>query len=255
VFLRKWEIALQQIDDALGWGVRRHVVLADAGYGEVTEFRDELEARKLPYLVGIPGEPVVWAPDSEPHIPTKKTRKGPARTRYFDTDHPPISVRELSLTLPFRKVSWRQGSRGWQSSRFAAARIRTAHRHTNGAPPGPEQWLLCEWPTAEEAPKKFWLSNLPPKTSVATLVRLAKLRWRVERDYQELKQEIGLDHFEGRTWRGFHHHATLCAVAHAFLALRRALFPPEQSEVDDLAGPPGLATGPAVLDRDLSPVP
>jgi SRSO17 transposase len=251
VFQKKWEIALEQIDDALRWGVRKHVVLADAGYGEITEFRAGLEARKLQYLVGIPGEPVVWSPESEPRIPRKKARKGPARTRYFDLDHPPISVRELSTTLSFSKVSWRQGSRGWQSSRFAAVRVRTAHKHTNGAPPGDEQWLLCEWPKGEEAPTKFWLSNLPSKTSLATMVRLAKLRWRVERDYQELKQEIGLDHFEGRTWRGFHHHATLCAVAHAFLALRRALFPPEPSEMDDLARAPGPATGTAVLDRSL----
>jgi SRSO17 transposase len=255
VFARKWEIALQQIDDALRWGVRRHVVLADAGYGESTEFRDELEARKLLYVVGIPGEPVVWGPDSDPQIPPRKAGKGRPQTRYFDIDHPPISVRQLSATLPFRKVSWRQGSRGWQSSRFAVARVRTAHKHTNSAPPGAQQWLLCEWPAGEEAPKKFWLSNLPPKTSLATLVRLAKLRWRVERDYQELKQEIGLDHFEGRTWRGFHHHAALCAVAHGFLALRRALFPPEPSEVDDLARSPRLAANPAVVDRHLSPVP
>lgn len=255
VFLKKWEIALRQLDDAFRWGVRRHVVLADAGYGEVTEFRDGLNERKLPYVVGIPGEPVVWPPASEPRIPLKTARKGKAKTRYFDVEHPPISVRKFAATLPFRMVSWRQGSRGWQSSRFAAVRIRTAHRHANGAPPGDEQWLLCQWPTDEKAPTKFWLSNLPANTSVAKLVRLAKLRWRVERDYQELKQEIGLDHFEGRTWRGFHHHATLCAVAHAFLALRRALFPPEPSEVDDLAGPPITPAGLAVLDRYLSAMP
>jgi len=254
-FKKKWEIALEQIDAALRWGVRRHVVLADAGYGEIGEFRDELDARKLPYLVGISGEPVVWPPQSNPRIPTKKSRIGRSRTRYLDPKAPPISVRELSASLLFRKVSWRQGSRGWQSSRFAAARIRTAHKHTNGAAPGESQWFLCEWPDGEKGPKKFWLSNLPARTSLATLVRMAKLRWRVERDYQELKQEIGLDHFEGRTWRGFHHHATLCAVAHAFLALRRALFPPEPSEMDDLSGPPRLATGPAVLDRHLSALP
>ena len=96
----------------------------------------------------------------------------------------------------------------------------------NGAPPGDEQWLLCQWPQGAQAPTKFWLSSLSADTSIRTLVRLAKLRWRVERDYQEMKQELGLDHFEGRTWRGFHHHATLCAMAHAFLALRRALPPP-----------------------------
>ena len=251
VFLKKWEIALRQIDDALRWGVRRHVVIADAGYGEVTEFRDELEARQLRYVVGIPGHLVVWAPGSEPQIPAKTTRMGRPRTKYVDLDHPPISVHELAMTLPFRKVSWRLGSRGWQSSRFAAVRVRTAHGYSKGAAPGNEQWLLCEWPAGEDAPKKFWLSNLPPGTSVTTLVRLAKLRWRVERDYQELKQEIGLDHFEGRTWPGFHHHAALCAIAHGFLALRRALFPPEPSEMDDLPRSPGTAAGAAVLDRHL----
>ena len=138
----------------------------------------------------------------------------------------------LAKELKYHSVSWREGSRGWQSSRFAAVRIRTAHRHMNGTPPGDEQWLLCQWPQGEQAPTKFWLSSLPADTSTRTLVRLAKLRWRVERDYQEMKQELGLDHFEGRTWRGFHHHATLCAMAHGFLALRRALSPPGPGEMD-----------------------
>ena len=104
-------------------------------------------------------------------------------------------------------------------------------RHTKGRPPDPEQWLICEWPESEKGPK-FHLSNLPASTTRKQLVRVTKLRWRVERDYQEMKGELGLDHFEGRSWRGFHHHAALCAVAHGFLALRRALFPPEQDPVD-----------------------
>jgi hypothetical protein len=136
-----------------------------------------------------------------------------------------------------------------------APRTRRATSASRFPRSGPEQWLLTEWPAGETAPKKFWLSNLPPKTSVTTLVRFAKLRWRVERDYQELKQEIGLDHFEGRTWRGFHHHAALCAVAHGFLALRRALFPPEPSEMDDLARPEGPAAGAPLVDRHLSALP
>ena len=254
-FLKKWEIALRQLDSALAWGVRRHIVLADAGYGESTDFRDELSRRGLQYLVGIAGEPVVWAPDSNPEIPPKTSRKGRAPMRYVDHDRPPVSVRDLSQALPFRKVSWRQGSRGWQSSRFAAVRIRTAHRHAHRAPPGESQWLLCEWRAGEKEPTKFWLSNLPATTSITKLVRLAKLRWRVERDYQEMKQEIGLDHFEGRTWRGFHHHATLCSVAHAFLALRRALFPPEDPALDDPLGSSSPAADPPGLDRSLPALP
>src|SRR5579883_1067535 len=182
-FRTKWQLSLEQIDAALAWGLRPKVVLADPGYGDVTEYRDGLVERKVDYVVGIQSSLVAWA-------------------------------------------------RGRQGSRFGAVRVRMAHRHSVGAPPGDELWLVYEWPSDEDEPTKFWLSTLPAKTPLKQLVRLAKLRWRVERDYQELKQEIGLDHFEGRGWRGFHHHATLCAVAHAFLALRRALFPPEAHAVD-----------------------
>ena len=158
--------------------------------------------------------------------------------------HPPLSLKLLALELDYQSVAWRHGSRGKQRSRFACTRVRTAHRHQNGEPPGDEQWLLCEWPTDEDAPTKFYLSSLPVGTSIKTLVRLAKLRWRVERDYQEMKQEVGLDHFEGRSWRGFHHHATLCAVAHGFLAIRRALFPPDEDQVDVADGPQGAPADP-----------
>ena len=114
---------------------------------------------------------------------------------------------------------------------------------------------LCQWPRDKDSPAKFWLSNLPESASLVSLVRLAKLRWRVERDYQEMKQEIGLDHFEGRSWRGFHHHATLCAVAHAFLALQRALFPPEVLALDAPDGAPPPSGGGLALDRLLPALP
>jgi SRSO17 transposase len=232
-FEEKWRSALAQLDAAIAAGVRKHVVLADAGYGDAGEFRDGLSERGLPYVVGIKGDTSVWPPGANPkrRVRPPHSRGRPA-TRHFDDAHPPVLVGTLSPKLKYRAVSWREGSRGWQASRFAAVRIKTAHRHMNGVPPGEEQWLLCEWPNDEEKPTKFWLSTLPADTPVRTLVRLAKLRWRIERDYQEMKQELGLDHFEGRTWRGFHHHATLCALAHGFLALRRALSPPEQREVD-----------------------
>jgi hypothetical protein len=123
-------------------------------------------------------------------------------------------------------------AKGTQQSRFGAVRLRTAHMHTQGRAPGPAEWFLCEWPAAEAAPTKFWRSDLPEDTPHKELVRLAKLRRRVERDHRELKGEIGLDHFEGRSWRGFHHHVTLCAAAHAFLALNRALLPPARHAMD-----------------------
>lgn len=231
-FQPKWKIALQQIDRALDWGLRQHVVLADAAFGDIGEFRGGLRERGLHYVVGIKGATVLWPPDSNPRIRPKKKEAGRPTTRYQDDRHPPISAAEVAAGLQYRSVTWREGSRGRQSSRFAAVRVRTAHGHAHCQPPGEEQWLLCEWPTGEESPSKLYLATLPFTTSLKALVRIAKLRWRVERDYQELKQEVGLDHFEGRTWRGFHHHVTLSAVAHAFLALTRALSPPIETEAN-----------------------
>jgi SRSO17 transposase len=255
-FQPKWKIALAQIDRALAAGVRKHVGLADSAYGDVGEFREGLTERGLPYVVGVKGEPIVWPPESRPAVPPRPPRHhGKWTTRYRDEEHPPVPIAELALHLKYRRVSWREGSRGWQSSRFAAARVRTAHRHYFGHPPGHEQWLLCEWPEGEKAPTKHWLSTLPATRSLRSLVRLAKLRWRIERDYQEMKQELGLDHFEGRTWRGLHHHATLCAVAHGFLALRRALFPPEADALDAPDGEAVPSTGAASTSRVLPTVP
>jgi SRSO17 transposase len=245
----KWKIAIDQIDAALVAGIRRHVVLADAGYGDCSEFRDALDDRRLQYVVATNGRPVVWAPESSPRLTDGAGYDG--RRAYHDPESPAISIKDLAPALSYRKFTWREGSRGWQSGRFAGVRIRTAHEHRNGCLPGDEQWLLCQWFDGEDAPTKFWLSTLPAETSVRTLVRFAKLRWRVERDYQELKQEIGLDHFEGRTWRGFHHHVALCAVAHAFLALHRALFPPEETEADAGVGAPPSAARADSVARGL----
>jgi SRSO17 transposase len=234
-FERKWQIALALIDDALASGVRKHVVLADAGYGDAAEFRDGLTERQLPYVVGVMGSHGIWQPGVEPTVPAREQGKsGRPRTRAVASVEP-IAIARYATELGegnYRRVTWREGSRGKQSSRFAAVRIRSAERRTKGRPPGHQEWLLCEWPEGESTPTKFYFSSLPATTSLKALVRAARLRWRVERDYQELKQEIGLDHFEGRTWRGFHHHVTLCAVAHAFLALQRALFPPEEADLD-----------------------
>jgi SRSO17 transposase len=251
----KGSLALAQLDAALAAGVCRHVVLADAGYGDSTEFREALAQRNLHYVVAVNGEPIVWPPGSNPRIPPKpRGMTGRPRASHRDDEHPPITLKLLVPTLRFRTVKWREGSRGWQSGRFAAVRIRTAHGHKKGTAPGAEQWLLCQQTGNAKAPYKQWLSTLPSTTSIATLVRFAKLRWRVERDYQELKGELGLDHFEGRTWRGFHHHGTLCAVAHGFLALRRALFPPEESALDAADGSQRDATDPAATHRNVPAV-
>jgi SRSO17 transposase len=251
-YATKGEIALAQLDWALASGVRPHVVLADAGYGDSTEFRDELAKRELRYVVGVNGEPLVWPPGSAPKLPKKPPGSlGRPPTQLRDKNLPPLPLKALAPTLRFRRIKWREGSRGWQSGLFAAVRVRTAHRHRKGSPPGIEQWMLCQQTHDSKRPFKYWLSNLPATTSIATLVRYAKLRWRIERDYQELKQELGLDHFEGRSWRGFHHHATLCAVAHGFLALRRALFPPQKHTLDASESAQADAASLAAHDRAL----
>jgi SRSO17 transposase len=235
-FQKKWQIALEQVDEALKWGVRKHVVLADAGYGDCREFRDGVRQRSLHYLVGVQGGHKVWPPGAQPQQPAKEPgKKGRPSTRYASEGTEPWAIEALVSQFPkeqWKKVSWREGSKGEQASRFAAVRVQTAERHVQGAPPSEPVWLLVQWPEGEKAPTKYAVCSLPQETPLKQLVRLWKLRWRVERDYQEMKGEVGLDHFEGRTWRGFHHHATLCMVAHGFLALRRALFPPEASTLD-----------------------
>ena len=140
-----------------------------------------------------------------------------------------MAVKELAHSLPasaWKTVTWRQGTKQSLRSRFAAVRIRPAHRDYWRGEPHPEEWLLIEWPRGEAEPTKYWLSTLPADTKLAIWCRLAKQRWIIERDYQELKQELGLGHFEGRGWRGFHHHATLCIAAYGFLVAERSRFSP-----------------------------
>lgn len=232
VFRTKWEIVLEQLDAALASGVRRHIMLADAGYGDATEFRAGIEERGLKYVVAVSGVPTIWRPGVIPSVPNA-SKIGRPSTRPTAKEAP-VGLSDFAREVKtFRTVTWREGSKGRMQGRFYAARIYTAERRTKKARPVLQPiWLVVEDTGEEKRPFKFYFSNLPESTSLKRLVTLIKLRWRVERDYQELKGELGLDHFEGRTWRGFHHHATLCAVAHGFLALRRALFPPEQSEMD-----------------------
>jgi len=236
-FQPKWKLALELIDRALAWDVRVPLALADSGYGDTAEFRDGLTDRHLLYNVAVKGRTVVWPPGTVVRPPKQQLGKpGRPRTRPETSNKQPVSISKFAKSLgreAYRKVTWREGSRGGLASYFAAVRIRSAHEHASAKkPPGPEQWLLCEWPKDEKEPTKFYLSTQPVSCSLKELVRTAHLRWRVERDYQDMKQEVGLDSYEGRTWRGFHHHAALCAAAHAFLALRRALFPPEERILD-----------------------
>jgi SRSO17 transposase len=242
VFRKKGELALDLLDDAIRWGMPQKIVLADAGYGDSGDFRRELAARGLHYLVAVTGTANVWPPGSAPTLPKYKG-VGPYPTRLRDEACAPIPMEQLVAGARFRRVTWRQGSRGMQSARFATFRIRPAKQKAR--PPEHEQWLLIEETNQPKRPFKFYLSNMPADTPTKELVRLIKLRWRIERDYQELKGELGLDHFEGRTWLGFHHHAALCSAAHAFLAIRRALFPPVESSLDPSGRAQGAAAGAA----------
>jgi len=252
-FAPKWQHALDLLDGALATGVRPHVVLGDAAFGEVTAFREALTARGLSYVLRVPSNLVVWPPGTRFAVPARRGATGrPRSTRRPTTPASPLTLAAVAATVRHRRVTWRDGSRGRQASRFAAIRVHLAHRHAEGAGPGPEVWLLSEWPRDEPAPTKYYLSSLPATTALRTLVRFGKLRWRIERDYQELKGELGLDHFEGRTWNGFHHHVALCAAAHAFLALRRALFPPAIDTLDDRRRAPTSAIAAASSSPALS---
>jgi SRSO17 transposase len=229
-FETKPAIALQQIRAAVEQGVPRAPVLADAAYGTDTQFREAIAELGWRYVVGIMSSVSVWKPSEAPLSKAEwKGRGRPTKLLPRDSGHKPMAVKELAHSLPAsacKTVTWRQGTKQGLRSRFAALRIRPAHRDYWRSEPHPEEWLLIEWPPREAAPTKYWLSTLPAETNLGDLVRLAKQRWISERDYQELKQELGLGHFEGRGWRGFHHHATLCITAYGFLLAERSRFSP-----------------------------
>jgi len=229
-FQTKPEIALQHIQAAVHRKIPPAPVLADAAYGNDTKFREGITELDLLYVVGIQSSTSVWKPGQAP-LP-KRRWKGigrPTKLLRRDPHHKPVPVRELAMSLPssaWKTIVWREGTRKSLRSRFAALRIRTAHRDYWSSELRPQEWLLMEWPREEAEPSRYWLSTLPAETKLSDLVRLAKHRWIIERDYQELKQELGLGHYEGRGWRGFHHHATLCIAAYGFLVAERSRFSP-----------------------------
>jgi SRSO17 transposase len=232
-FKKKWQISLEQIARLQNEGIPMAPVLADAGYGDVTEFRDQLTEWEIPYVLAIKKGTTLWAPGKQPMKPIQHTGRGRPATRLRrNKDHYPMDAKTIALNIPKKKwkcIAWREGTKGVMESRFAFIRVRSAHRDNNMTTPRSEEWLIVEWPENEENPTKYWLSTLPKDHTPEQLVKTAKIRWRIERDYEELKGEFGLDHFEGRSWRGFHHHATLCISAYAFMASERARFSPPES--------------------------
>jgi SRSO17 transposase len=246
-FQTKHEIALDQLRWACAAGLPRGVVLMDAGYGNNSDLRADIAALQLTYVAGIQSNTTVWASGTGP-LPAKKWsgRGRPPKLLQRDAEHQPISAKDLALGLPkraWRTITWREGTAERLSSRFARVRVRVARRDFKRSESRPEEWLLIEWPRGEKEPTKYWLSTLPEDITFRRLVDLAKLRWRIERDYQELKQEVGLGHFEGRGWRGFHHHATLCIAAYGFLISERETIPPSGARSAALFSPPPVPPG------------
>lgn len=224
-FATKGQIALAQIRAAKQRGLVQGIVLADAGYGTSTAFREALQELGLTYAVGVTSIVTVWARGMTPLPPAPYAGRGlrPTRLRR-GPGHEPISVKELAFALKrsaWQNVAWREGTNKTLSSRFARVRVRAAHRDYLRTSLRDEQWLLIEWPLREAEPTKYWLSNLPVDTGIKEMVNTAKMRWRIEQDYHELKHEFGLSHYEGRGWTGFHHHATLCIAAYGFLTAQR----------------------------------
>ncbi|KAG0163621.1 hypothetical protein DFQ30_011281 [Apophysomyces sp. BC1015] len=226
-FATKTQIALAQLRTLLDEGAPRHPVLADAGYGVDTAFRQALTDRGLCYMVGVTSAVVVWPPGVVPLPPKPYSGMGrppvvPRRT----AKRQPMNVKALALSLPpgaFQFIHWHEGTNQVLSERFAAVRVRHAGGNAGKARLRPEQWLLIEWLPEENEPSKYYLSTLPEDTPIDLLVRVAHQRWRIERDYQDLKQDCGLDHYEGRGWRGFHHHASLSIAAYGFLMAERLI--------------------------------
>jgi SRSO17 transposase len=246
-FETKTAIALGQMRQALADGVPAGIVLGDAGYGNETDFRTGVSGLDLLYVLGVQPSTTVWPHGQAPLPPARWSGRGRPPTRLRRSpEHQPVSVKTLATNQParvWRTITWREGSQADLSSRFAALRVRPAHRDETRAEPWPEEWLLVEWPRGETEPTKYWLSTLPPRTVLKRLVHVAKARWRIERDYQDLKQEIGLGHYEGRGWRGFHHHASLCIAAYGFLVAERCLFPPQRRFIPDWIAAPALPQG------------
>jgi SRSO17 transposase len=236
-FQTKPEIALAQIRQAVADRVPPGVVLADEVYGSNREFREGVAELKLNYSLAVRSTTTVWALERQPLPPKPWNGKGRQATRLRrDQTHQPFTVEQLARELPetvWREVAWREGSQETLCSRFAALRVRPAYGDDRKGGLQPEHWLLIEWPAEAEEPSGYWLARLPAKTSLKRLVGISKHRWMIERDYEELKQELGLGHYEGRNWRGFHHHGTLCIAAYGFLMAERSRFSPS-AHVGDL---------------------
>jgi len=237
-FRTKWEIAIELLDAALENGGPMLPVIADAGYGDARDFRDTLDERGLKYVVGISSQTTVWRPGTQFAVPQNARPGRPGKRAQVVGGGEPVFVEVLAKELWKAKkqktICWRPGTKGPLEGEFAAVRVRSAERRTKQKPPGEEVWLLIE--REKSGDFKYYLSSLSPRASLKTIIRLAKMRWRIERDYQDMKQELGFDRYEGRTWGGLHRHLAMVALMHAFIALHTEGFSPGGLSDDDEEG-------------------
>jgi SRSO17 transposase len=226
----KWRLALDMLDELMSWGRQPPLIVSDSGYGDNAEFRHELAERGLAYVVQVSGDLNAYPLHAQRTTLARSWTGRPPVPRYRDPESTLATLVTAAGPAAARRITWRQGSRRrggrpqMMSSRFVILRVRPAGRVLRRVYRGrdlPAAWLIAEWPPGAAEPVKYWLSNLPERIAKRTLVRWAKLRWRIEHDYREVKTGLGLDHYEGRTWTGWHHHVTLVSAAHAFCTLQR----------------------------------
>lgn len=238
---------MQQVREALADGVTPATLLMDPAYGNNSKLRAGISELGLPYVGGILPTTLVWRPGEAPLPPAPSAgRARPAKRLRRDATHQPVSVKSLARELPaeaWQQITWRDGSNTALTSRFARLRVRPAHDDTKRSEPAAEEWLLIEWPDGAAEPDHYWFATLPADMPFEHMVDLTKLRWRIERDYQELKQEVGLGHYEGRGWRGFHHHASLCVAAYGFLISETETIPPSGPARPRRGAQPALPAG------------
>ena len=258
VFKTKPELGVELVERAAGWGIARAPILGDCAYGKNTELRERLDGAELEYVLSVSEEVSVFAPETIFEVPAPRhAGSGRQKTRPRP-DREPEQIGELIARLGpehFKTVTFRDGPDGERMrSRFCFLRVRAAHEWEKRSSPRREEWLIVEWPKGKDQPTDYWLSNLPADTKPERLARLARLRWKIELDYKQLKGELGLDHYEGRSWLGWYHHTALVTAVHGFLTLERHT----QITSGRPNTPPGSPTAPAavqVLDRPLPDLP
>ena len=225
VFKTKPELAAELVERAAGWKITMAPILGDCAYGKNTALRERLNDADLQYVLSVSEEVSVFAPETTFEVPAPRNAGSGRQKTRPRPDREPEQLGELISRVgpeQFKTVTFRDGPDGKRiRSRFCFLRVRAAHEWEKHSTPRREEWLIVEWPEGKDKPTDYWLSNLPADTKPERLARLARMRWKIELDYKQLKGELGLDHYEGRSWLGWYHHTALVTAVHAFLTLER----------------------------------